>query len=258
MLPARGALLLEGSNLTLRRVLERAVPAPYRGMPQVRATPVAPYMDPIVLAQHTLRGLRIQHKAHRRAAAAFDRRATFLGVATVIVTTVAGTTYFSSAASSSAFALKVVAGCLSITAAVLAALQTALKYTDRCAAHAAVSHHYGILRRSTEELLATVSSTGPGEEWVAGLKAIRKSWNDIDDGAPHVPQEMYDAVVRKLMRTGGPERLDALADAHNATSRPERPPAARSLLGRDGERAADGDGAGARTTGKAWQPASVD
>jgi hypothetical protein len=161
-------------------------------------------MDPVVLAQHTLRGLRIQHKAHRRAAAAFDRRATYLGVATVIVTTVAGTTYFSSAASSSTFALKIVAGCLSITAAVLAALQTALKYTERCGAHAAVGHHYGILRRSTEELLATVSSAGPDEAWVDALKVIRKTWNDIDDGAPHVPQEMYDAVVRKLAHLAPP------------------------------------------------------
>jgi hypothetical protein len=163
-------------------------------------------MDPVVLAQHTLRGLRISHKAHRRAAAAFDRRATFLGVATVIVTTVAGTTYFSSAASSSAFALKVVAGCLSITAAVLSALQVALKYTERCAAHAAVGHHYGILRRSTEELLATVSKAGPDEAWVDALKAIRKTWNDIDDGAPHVPQEMYDRVVRKMIRTEAPDQ----------------------------------------------------
>jgi hypothetical protein len=192
----------------------------------LRATPAAQYMDPIDLAQHTLRGLRISHKAHRRAAAAFDRRATFLGVATVIVTTVAGTTYFSSAASSSAFALKVLAGCLSITAAVLAALQTALKYTERCAAHGAVGHHYGILRRSTEELLATVSKTGADEAWVEALKAIRKSWNDIDDGAPHVPQEMYDAVVRKLMRTGGPDQVAALSEAR-AVARPlERPSAA--------------------------------
>jgi hypothetical protein len=178
-------------------------------------------MDPVVLAQHTLRGLRISHKAHRRAAAAFDRRATFLGVATVIVTTVAGTTYFSSAASSSTFALKVVAGCLSITAAVLAALQTALKYTERCAAHAAVGHHYGILRRSTEELLATVSKAGPDETWVEALKVIRKTWNDIDDGAPHVPQEMYDAVVRKLARSSTSEHADASVRASSS-------PAARS------------------------------
>jgi hypothetical protein len=40
---------------------------------------------------------------------------------------------------------------------------------------------------------------------VDALKAIRKTWNDIDDGAPHVPQEMYDAVVRKLMRSNGPD-----------------------------------------------------
>jgi hypothetical protein len=176
-------------------------------------------MDPILLAQHTLRGLRISHKAHRRAAAAFDRRATFLGVATVIVTTVAGTTYFSSAASSSAFALKVVAGCLSITAAVLAALQTALKYTERCAAHAAVGHHYGILRRGTEELLATVSKAGPDDAWLDALKAIRKTWNDIDDGAPHVPQELYDRVIRKLVRVdGSPRATSPIGGPASATS----------------------------------------
>jgi len=161
-------------------------------------------MDPINLAQHTLRGLRISHKAHRRAAAAFDRRATFLGVATVIVTTVAGTTYFSSAASSSAFALKVLAGCLSIAAAVLAALETALRYTERCASHAAVGHHYGVLRRNTEELLALADKTGVDDAWVEALKTIRKTWNDIDEGAPHVPQEMYDRVVRKLTRGDEP------------------------------------------------------
>jgi hypothetical protein len=165
------------------------------------------HLAPVVLAQQTLRSVRISHKAHRRAAAAFDRRATWLGVMTVIVTTVAGTTFFSSGATGNSVALKVVAGALSIGAAVLSALQVALKYGDRCAAHAAAGHAYGILRRDTEELLATVDESVDPGLFHEALKAIRRRWNEVDEGAPHVPQEMYDRVVRKLARTG-----DATAD----------------------------------------------
>jgi hypothetical protein len=161
---------------------------------------------PVVLAQQTLRSVRISHKAHRRAAAAFDRRATWLGVMTVIVTTVAGTTFFSSGATGNSVALKVVAGALSIGAAVLSALQVALKYGDRCAAHAAAGHAYGILRRDTEELLATADASPDPGSFQEALKAIRRRWNEVDEGAPHVPQEMYDRVVRKLAR--GNDRIE--------------------------------------------------
>jgi len=160
--------------------------------------------NPLGLAQQTLRSLRISHKAHRRAAAAFERRATWLGVATVIATTAAGTTFFSAASSSDSLALRILAGAFSMMAAVLAALQTALKYTDRCAKHAAVAHQYGVVRRDAEELLAIASKRGVDDSFVSNLKAIRRKWSEIDEAAPHVSQDMYDRVVRKLARIGDP------------------------------------------------------
>jgi hypothetical protein len=112
-----------------------------------------------------------------------------------------------------------------IGAAVLSALQVALKYGDRCAAHAAAGHAYGVLRRDTEELLAVGSGDFAAETFQESLRAIRRRWNEVDEGAPHVPQEMYDRVVRKLARVGNQAVQPPIIEEPRALAALEEQPA---------------------------------
>lgn len=153
-------------------------------------------MDPVKLLEQWHRGLRIVHKAHQRAAVRFDHNGRWLSVATVIASTMVGTSLFADANTSLSTGWKIGAGILSLVAALLSAVQGALKYNELSALHRAAAQRYGPLRREVEEVLAEVGAGGtlPRER----LTELRKRWDDIDSDSPTVPQGLYDSVVASL------------------------------------------------------------
>src|SRR5436190_1807437 len=76
------------------------------------------------------------------------------------LTAAVGTTVFSSIASSPQLWVKILTGIMSMAAAVLAALQTFLKYSERAAQHKAAAQNYGMLRREYEEMQVEAAQRG--------------------------------------------------------------------------------------------------
>jgi len=145
-------------------------------------------METIELLEQWQNGLRILHHAHTRAAVNFERRSRLLGVPVIIVSTAVGASIFAGAGSSPS--LKIIAGLLSLGAAVLSSLQTALKYPEIAAQHKAAAQKYGKLRREVEVQLALKLEDQP--KLTLWLNKIEQEWDTLEDQSPIIPQRIYD------------------------------------------------------------------
>lgn len=158
------------------------------------------------------RGLRIFHRAHSRAATSFERKNIALGLPTVILTAIAGTTVFATIESSPETWVKVLTGAMSLAAAVLAALQTFLRYAELSERHKAAAQKYGMLRRELEEALAQAATVTPPTPLPADFtKSFRERWDALDSQVPNLPQWIYDqseSQVKKQLVDGSAARVD--------------------------------------------------
>jgi hypothetical protein len=150
------------------------------------------------LTEHTFldewaNGLRIEHTAHRRACARAERLGRVLGIAVVVLTTAVGTAVFGSIEGAPGTGAKVTAGLITMTAAVLAALQTFLGLDARAAVHRETGTRYGSLRRELDELRGGAGVTDEA------LRTIRQRWDDVDATAPPVPPRVYEASRRSVL-----------------------------------------------------------
>jgi hypothetical protein len=150
--------------------------------------------------------IRLTHKAHIKASAAAERLNRAIGIPVVILSTITGTTIFASIDNSPSMTAKITVGLLSVTAAVLASLQTWLNYSGRAERHRSAALQYGSLRRIVEELLATFSDDHPCPS--ERLREIRECWDGIDSSAPALPQKIYMSVEADVRSKGKREKVD--------------------------------------------------
>ncbi len=140
-------------------------------------------------------GVRIMHMAHNICATHFNRRHVMLGVPVVIVSTIVGTAVFSTLESAPETWMQIVTGLLSITAAILAALQTFLRYGDLAEQHKIVSVRYGKLRRKLD-LYTSLNKPKHDEEF---LHQFRQEWDEVDVDAPQIPKKIYTECANKVI-----------------------------------------------------------
>src|SRR5262249_53767340 len=92
--------------------------------------------------------------AHYETAKHFSRLNYLFGVPVVIATTVVGTSIFATLQEQGVLLLRVILGLISVAAAVLAALQTFLRYAERSEKHRAAGATFGAIRRELEQMHA--------------------------------------------------------------------------------------------------------
>ncbi len=141
--------------------------------------------------------IKVAHNSHIRAAVYYNKRGRMLGVPVVIFTTIVGTAVFTSIATSgtSSVALQVIAGTLSIIAAVLSSLNTFLNYGELAERHRSASVKYGNIRREIEQIECFMDTKTDLETI---MKDIRTRWDAVDLETPEVPQDIHDKVVSEL------------------------------------------------------------
>ena len=158
------------------------------------------------------RGLRIFHRAHARAATLFEQRNIALGLPTVILTAISGTTVFATIESTPETWVKVLTGVMSLAAAVLAALQTFLRFSELAERHKAAAQKYGMLRRELEEALALeATATQPAPLPADFTKSFRERWDTLDCQSPNLPQRLLDqseAQVKAHLTEGAAAHRD--------------------------------------------------
>jgi hypothetical protein len=132
--------------------------------------------------------------AHYASADQLRRLHYLIGVPAVVLASVVGTAIFAGLEKNSPEALSVAS--VSILAAVLAALQTFLRFSERAAAHANAADWYSAVRRDIEEILhLPVQSRGKSKEF---LDRVRKEINRVAQDAPELSVSIWKREARRF------------------------------------------------------------
>ena len=156
------------------------------------------------LLNQWINAARIEHIGHSRAAAYFDRMHIAVGLPVTILAAAVGTSVFTALAGSENKWVLVVTGLASMAAAVLAALQTFLNYSERAASHASAAARYGFLRRRLEMMTLTGTPMSPAE-----ASSIEDDWKQLDEAAPVLSQRFHDEALKIAAPARAAERLAA-------------------------------------------------
>ena len=139
--------------------------------------------------------------AHYASADLFRLLNYFVGVPAVVFASIVGTAIFADLANDRPRAL--VVGAISILAAVLAALQTFLRFSERAAQHATAADWYSAIRRDIEEILhLPLESRGKAKDCLDG---VRKEMNRVGQDAPELGVRLW---KREAKRFGVKEPLE--------------------------------------------------
>lgn len=140
--------------------------------------------------QHTMAMGYGHYTAGKRAA----KRHMFLGLPVVIITSVVGTSIFATLSRDPEDLWKIITGIVSLSASVLAALQTFFGFSDRAAKHKTAGAHYGALRREIELFLLrnTGKDVPDREKALVDLEQIAKRLGQLADESPDLADELYE------------------------------------------------------------------
>ena len=141
--------------------------------------------------------MRESQRVHYECANYYNRLNYFLGIPTIVLSAAVGTAVFASFDKQATGELKrLILGFISMTAAVLASLQTFLSFAERANRHRVTGAKYGAIRRTLEKL-KTISPT-EHDAIRRELDAIQKAMDDLAENAPHVPSRLKRRVDNEL------------------------------------------------------------
>lgn len=139
---------------------------------------------------------KVFRDAHYAASVRLRNLHYMLGFPTIILSAVVGTAVFATLEKSVALGLRVGVGCISVAAAILAALQTFLRFAERAELHRQAFAGFDSIVRDIELALAL----GDQSDVAATLRGVSKRFNDLGS-APEL--SWVDQVVQRA-RTSSP------------------------------------------------------
>ena len=125
--------------------------------------------------------------AHYEAAKNLSKYNYFLGIPTVVSSGIVGTSVFASLGRTADPSLQIFVGLISVLAAVLAALQTFLRFSELDEKHRSIAARYGAVRRRIEEILALKDEAIMASE----LTSIRMMYDKLSEDAPNVSDRIW-------------------------------------------------------------------
>jgi hypothetical protein len=153
---------------------------------------------PSELLVRWLKRLRESQFAHNEAAKKFDRCRYFIGIPASILSTIVGTSVFASLGKTVDPYMQIVVGLISVLAAVLSALQTLLRYSERAEMHRSSAVRYGCIRRRVEEVLATKNND---HELNTDIDPIRKEIDDLAKDSPNFSDKIWDKASKQALKS---------------------------------------------------------
>ncbi len=128
--------------------------------------------------------------AYYEVAERFRRRNYQMGIPVVIVSGLVGTAVFSDVGN------KWLVGSVSILAAVLASLQTFLKFGENATLHGAAADWFAAIRRDIEEILALPPESRGKPK--ACLDSIRSEMNKAGQKSPELSEQLWRRTARRF------------------------------------------------------------
>ena len=126
---------------------------------------------------------------HYEAARMFERRHFWIGVPAIALSTLVGTTVFAALRKDVHLSVQLGAGCASVLAAILTALQTFLGYSERATKHEAAGANYAALIREIHQQRAFPSPTV--DELRKFVDHIRIRFDTLSKESPSLPERVW-------------------------------------------------------------------
>lgn len=149
--------------------------------------------DVLKQAEIYRRNYAIVCRSHYLASARIGTFNNLLGVPVVVLTTIVGTSIFGTLNESPDLNWRIATGLLSITAAILASLQTFLKFSERSDKHKIAGSRYAAMRRRLEVFLLRHKGqpTEGRKDALDELEEIIKRFAELADDSPSIPDKDY-------------------------------------------------------------------
>jgi conflict system pore-forming effector with SLATT domain len=156
--------------------------------------------------------------AYYQEAERLRRRQYQLGIPTVIVSSLVGTAVFADL--DKVTTLRWVVGSVSILAAVLASLQTFLKFGENATLHGVAADWFAAIRREIEELLVLpVDLRGNPKSC---LDAIRQEINKAGQKSPELRETLWSRIARRFAVEEPPRQMLGAFGMRSTESRRKR------------------------------------
>jgi hypothetical protein len=142
----------------------------------------------------------VTRRSHYYASSAADKKNSLLGIPVVVITALVGTSIFGTLQTDPNVYIKIIAGLMSITAAVLAALQTYLGYNEKATKHKEAGAKYAAIWRCLDLLDTELRTRGDqfATSAIEELKKIVAKLDEIGKESPSVPDHAYNLAVNEL------------------------------------------------------------
>lgn len=161
-------------------------------------------MDDIINKPHQyLENYSILGRTHYIAWERADKKNKWLGISVVVTTTIVGTAIFGSIQENPAIFWKVAAGLLSLSAAVLSALQTILNYSELAEKHKAAGAKYSAVRRQLDLFILKHKSQSAEHREIAliapkELEEIIAKLVNLAEQSPSLPDTVYSRAEQEF------------------------------------------------------------
>jgi hypothetical protein len=137
-------------------------------------------------------------EAHYKLASSLRSKNLMLGVPVVIFSSIVGTSLFATLANPEAGippAFKITVGLISVAAAILAALQTFLRFGERAEKHVVAADWYAAVRRDIDQLLV-LSAKERGTP-KGCFDRIRKDMSKVGQQSPEIGDRLWKIMAKK-------------------------------------------------------------
>lgn len=143
---------------------------------------------------------------HYEAATRCERLNLWFGIPVVVLSALVGTSIFSALGWDSAPpSAKILVGCVSLLVAVLAALQTFLKYSERSEKHRTAGASFAAFHKEVDQMLVLPPTDDEGLE--IAMTSLRSRWDKLAKESPTIPPAIY----KKVKAAQAQRRLDELS-----------------------------------------------
>jgi cytochrome c biogenesis protein CcdA len=157
----------------------------------------------VLLSDWLRRFTRLQ-RAHRDAARGLRGFHFYLGIPTVVLMTFVGTSIFATLETANVdIKTRILVGIVSVTAGILSALQTFLRFAERAEKHRVAGARFGALRREVEQELAL--PIRERQEMKDFLDTLRERNDKLAEESPEIPHRIWQRwgkITRQEIRSG--------------------------------------------------------
>jgi hypothetical protein len=133
--------------------------------------------------------VRCAQKAHFRTASLLERRHFWIGVPAVVLSTVVGSSVFASMQEKASPYAKLAVAIASIAAAILAALQTFLRFAERAERHRVIGTSFSALKKELQFRRVYPPRDAASEESYAA--DFLKRWSQLVESSPTADERVF-------------------------------------------------------------------